>query len=192
MIVFPALAGLKYGSKKTPAFKTQIKQSVNGYENRAALMAYPLWHFSLAFEFLRDDSTFNELKTLAGFYLQNKGAYDTWLFTDPTDNTVADQAFGVGDGSSTAYQLVRDIGGFTDIVQAPNSITVYIDGVSTTAYTQSNGLITFNSAPANGAILRWSGTFYFPCRFKDDQMDFENFMYQLWEAKKVEFQSVKL
>ena len=192
MLVYPELIGLSFGSTKTPEFKTNIKQSVSGYEARATLRAYPLWHFQLSYEFLRTDPTINELKTLVGFFLQCKGGYTTFLYKDPYDYTVSTQTFGVGDGTSTKFQLIRDFGGFVDIVQAPNNFTIYIDGVSTTAFTQNNGLITFNTPPSSGAVLTWSGEFYFPCRFKDDAVDVTNFMLNLWEAKKVNLVSVKL
>lgn len=192
MLVFPSLIGLKYDRKKSPAFSTQIKQSINGYEARTANMAFPIWKFDLQFEFLRENATQNELKVLAGFYLQVKGAFDTWLYSDPSDNTVTSQVIGVGDGSTKEFQLIRSYGGFVDIVQAPNEITVTVNGVTTTAYTEDKGVIKFNTAPAAGASIAYSGTFYFPCRFEEDNMEFNNFMYQLWEAKKVAFRSVKL
>lgn len=192
MIVFPDLAGLKYDRKKTPTFKTQIKEAVNGYEARTSLMAFPIWKFELDFEFLRENAPMDELRTLAGFFLQARGAFSTWLFSDPSDNSVDNQVFGVGNGVSKDFQLIRNFGGFVDIVQAPNEITITINGVPTTAFTEDKGVIKFTNAPANGASIAWNGTFYFPCRFEDDSIEFNNFMHQLWEAKKVSFRSVKL
>ena len=56
-----------------------------------------------------------------------------------------------------------------------------------TGYTLSNtGLVTFNGAPASAAALTWTGGYYFRCRFDLDQVDFENFMVNLWSAKKVD------
>jgi hypothetical protein len=31
--------------------------------------------------------------------------------------------------------------------------------------------VTFTSAPANTAVLTWSGKYYFRCRFKNDSLD---------------------
>lgn len=53
------------------------------------------------------------------------------------------------------------------------------------------GIITFNAAPASGAVLRWSGWFAYICRFLDDIQDFEQFMQNLWTIKSVKFQSVR-
>jgi hypothetical protein len=44
------------------------------------------------------------------------GGFDTFLFTDPDDNAVAAQTFGVGDGDQDAFQLVRTLGSFTEPV----------------------------------------------------------------------------
>lgn len=193
MLIYPDnLAGLTLDRTKTPQFSTNIKKSVSGYEVRTPLMAYPLWNFSLKYEFLRTESNGNELKTLAGFYLQCKGSYETFYFKDPYDHTVTSQIFGTGNGTSKSFQLIRYYGGFIDIIQAPLNYTINIDGEPTTDFTIENGVIIFTTAPASGAVLSWSGEFYFPCRFINDKMDFNQFMYNLWEAKKVEFVSVKL
>ena len=194
MMIYPDLLGLSFGSVKTPEFKTNIKQSLSGYEARTTLRTYPLWNFQLSYEFLRTDTTINELKALVGFYLQCKGSYDTFLYKDAYDNVITNQIFGIGNGSSKNFQLIRDFGGFVDLIQAPDTSTlnVMINGVTTTAYTVTNGVIIFNTAPANGATLSWSGNFYFPCRFTNDELELTHFMRDLWEAKKVNFVSVKL
>jgi hypothetical protein len=47
------------------------------------------------------------------------------------------------------------------------AFTVKKDGVTTTAYTidNTNGKITFTSAPANGVVVSWSGEYDTPVRF---------------------------
>lgn len=192
MLIYPSLIGLSFDRSKTPTFKTNIKRAVSGYEVRTPLMTYPIWEFSLKYEFLRTDATINELKELAGFYLQCKGSAETFYFIDPYDFEVTNQTIGLGNGTTKSFQMIRDFGGFIDLIQAPINYTIYINGVSTTAYTISKGIITFNTAPTVGAKISWSGKFYFPCRFKADELEFNNFMLNLWEAKKVEFVSVKL
>jgi len=59
--------------------------------------------------------------------------------------------------------------------------------VSGAGYTiGSTGLVTFTTAPASGAALTWTGTYYFRCRFTKDQIEFDGFMQDLYELKKVE------
>ena len=66
-------------------------------------------------------------------------------------------------------------------------------GPSTSAVVGSitGGRITFVSAPAVGAALTWSGQFYKRVRFARDETEFEEFLQDLWSAKKVELITVK-
>ena len=192
--VFPALPGLGWSVTKTPRFKTSVQQASSGKEIRLALMSYPIWEFTLTFEVLRGANGFSEIQTLMGFFLARLGMYDSFLFDDPSDDTATNSAFGTGDGTTTAFQLTRSMGGFAEPIQNLNSApSIYINGSLTTAYTLgSTGIITFTTAPASGAVLTWSGTFYFRCRFLDDVAEFEQFALNLWQLKKIQFQSVKL
>lgn len=52
----------------------------------------------------------------------------------------------------------------------------------------STGIVTFGSpVPLASAVLTWTGTYYNRCRFLSDEAEFERFMYQLWQLKKVQF-----
>jgi uncharacterized protein (TIGR02217 family) len=196
--VFPiTLPGILFDATVSPRFSTKIQQAVSGRETRAAFMAYPLWDVTLAFEFLRDGkwTATSELNTVAGFFLQTKGSWDSFLIAIPGDNTVSAMQFGTGTGAQTAFQLTRARGaggfGFTEPVQNVNAITsLTVNGVAKvqgTDYTLSSmGLVTFAAAPASGAVLAWSGSFYYRCRFMQDSADFERFMQDLWALKKIQ------
>jgi uncharacterized protein (TIGR02217 family) len=95
------------------------------------------------------------------------------LFTDPQDNTLTGAQFGTGNGSSTRFQLSRNIHGYPDIIQNLNGTpTIYVNGTPTTpASISSTGVVTFSSAPANNAVLTWSGSFFYLCRFAEDTLD---------------------
>jgi hypothetical protein len=70
--------------------------------------------------------------------------------------------------------LSRPIGNYADIIQSLNGTTsIYINGtLQTSGYSVSSlGIVTFTSAPANTAVLTWSGKYYFRCRFKNDSLD---------------------
>lgn len=189
--VFPVLAGLKFDSVKSPGFSTKIQRAVSGRELRAAFMAYPLWTFKLVYEVLRDDAENNELKTLVGFFTARQGSFDSFLYTDPSDNAVTAQGFGTGNGVATQFQLIRAYGSFIEPVMNLNGTpSIYINGVLKTAgtdYTISAGMVTFAAAPANAAALTWTGSYYYRCRFLHDSVDFSQFVSNLWELKKCEF-----
>lgn len=190
--VFPSLPGLKWGVRRSPHFSTTIKTSVSGREFRAANQLYPRYHYKLAYEFLRDKRTgVDELRTLVGFFNNRYGSYDSFLFSDPDDKSVTAETFGIGNGSTTQFQLVRAFGGFTEPVFDLNGAPlIYKAGVLqtvTTHYTVgSTGVVTFVSAPGSGQALTWTGAFYRRVRFRADFSDFEKFLTELWELKTVE------
>jgi hypothetical protein len=63
---------------------------------------------------------------------------------------------------------------------------------NTTGWTLgATGLITFLAAPANAAVLTWTGAFTYRCRFVDDLQNFEEFVSNLWSLKELKFMSVK-
>lgn len=190
--IFPVLAGLDWNVSRSPEFSTQVKRAVSGKELRGAFRQYPLWIFSMSYNVLRDDLLNNELRTLAGFFLVRKGMFDSFLYTWTADSTVTDQVFGVGDGVTTSFQLVRSFGGFVEPVQNVNAIANIkkAGAVQTNPanYTvDANGLVTFVAAPANGAALTWTGSYYYRVRFLLDAAEFSEFLQDLHELKKLSF-----
>jgi len=194
--IYPTLPGIKMDMTRRPVWKTQIKESVSGMEVRASSMAYPIWEFVLQYDFLRSATALVELQTLVGFFNQMRGAFDDFLWAVPEDSSVTNYQFGVGNGATVNFQLTKAFGGFVEPVYNLNGApTIKINDVtkSTPAdYTiSSTGLVSFTSAPAAAATLKWSGGFYQRVRFMKDQADFERFMYQLWQLKKIELRGVK-
>lgn len=193
--VFPALPGVKWNVKRTPIWKSLSEESVSGKEMSVALMTYPLRRYSLSYELLRAGAL-AELEQLEGFFNARRGRHDTWLYNDPDDYAVTDQAFGTGNGSSTVFYLVRTRGGFTEPVQSLNSAPVIkVDGVTKTLtvdYTISAlGAVTFVTPPADGAALTWNGTYYWRCKFLQDIAEFDQFMKNLWQLGRLEFRTFK-
>jgi len=198
--VFPALPGLAWSVDKQPAFATVVRTAASGQETRVALWPAPRWHFKLGYDLLRADAN-QELQTLMGFFLARQGQYDSFLYQDPDDNAVTGQPLGVGDGATTAFQLLRSFGGFAEPVRAPNlgaTLNVYLAGVaqSSSSYavsgwgTATPGMLTFDTAPGAGVAIAADFSFYFPVRFAADLAEFSQFMHQLWELKQIELVSV--
>lgn len=193
--VFPTLPGLAWSVVKRPNWSNKIQRSVSGKSFRAARFVYPIWHFTLSFDVLRGDGVNHELQTLIGFYNSMNGTFDSFLYLDPTDNYTAGQVFAIGDGVTNVFQLARPLGAFVEPVAATyGSPSATVNGSSSgfTATFQANaGTVTFSSPPANGAVLAWTGFYYFRCCFLSDHNDFENFMKDLWTLKKLEFESIR-
>ena len=192
--VFPSLVGLCFPVERNPLWSTKVQTGVSGKETRLAFWSYPIWQYALNYDILRSDAAHTELQQLFDFYNARLGPYDTWLFNDPDDNTATAQQFGVGDGTTTVFQLARTLGVFYEPVKAVNTITnVQKAGVTTGAYTldYNTGLITFTTAPAASAVLTWTGTYYWRCRFAEDMIKGSKFMNTFWDMQNLKFQSVK-
>src|SRR5260221_12846116 len=156
--IFPALPGLGWSVTKAPRFATRIQRAVSGRELRILDQPYPIWTWTLSYSLLRDKwdargpgalgAGYDELRTIAGFFLQQQGAFQPFLFDDPTDGTVAGQAIGTGNSSTSVFQLVRSMGGCAEPMTAPTSMTaVYFNGVLQSpagyAVDADTGLVTF-------------------------------------------------
>src|SRR5215472_5328659 len=145
-LIFPALPGLAWSVTKTPTFQTRIQRAVSGHELRALDYPYPLWQFALVYDFLRDNpqAGYDELRTLLGFFMLCQGAFGTFLFQDPSDFQVARQQIGIGDASTTVFQLQRAMGamlpggGFLEPITAPNVVSaIYLNGITQAPVTYS-------------------------------------------------------
>ena len=188
--IFPTLPGIDIRVRKTPIWSTEVKTAVSGKELRAAFYSTPLYKFGVSFNVLRAGAE-AELQSLVGFFNDRRGRFDNFLFVDQSDNAATAQQFGVGDGNTASFQLVRALGTNIEPVMNLNGApAIYIDGVLktvTTDYTiDAYGMVTFVSPPSNGAVLTWTGNYYYRCRFERDSIDFEHFLWRLWEAKRVE------
>jgi uncharacterized protein (TIGR02217 family) len=203
--IFPVLPGLGWSVVKAPRFATRIQRAVSGRELRALDQPWPIWTWTLSYSLLRDkwDARaisgpglgYDELRTLAGFFLQQQGSFLPFLFDDPTDNAVTGQPLGAGDSSTTAFQLVRTMMGFAEPITAPNVVTaIYFNGVlqSGSGYgvDPETGIVTFATPPPAGQLVIADFTYRFRVRFAEDTAEFDNFMYQLWQLQRLRLQSV--
>lgn len=216
-LVFPYLPGMTWPvGRSVGAFDTTTQVAMSGKQNSFANRTQARYKYEVTFAALDSSGAnagliANSQQTLAGFFNQCLGGALIFNFWDVDDNLATTQPFGVGDGATTAFQLARGSGGWSDNVFAPlnsgSPVTVpsasggtttapyakpnvYINGSLQSAATYSlsaYGVVTFNSAPSTGAALTWTGNFYWPCNFDDDTIALSKFMSGLWEAKSVKF-----
>lgn len=202
--VFPStsLPGLGLPVIRTPVWMTLSQQSLAGVDVPNQPWTYPRYRYSLHFEFLRQGAAFGELQNLMGFFNRMAGRYAVFQYDDPQDDTApTDQAFGTGDSTTVAFQLVRTRGSFVEPVFAVNAVTnVKVATVlqASSTYSVSNkGVVTFVSPPAAAAALTWNGTFNWFCRFDKDEYDFEQFTVSsgaggpLWGLSSMQWTTVK-
>lgn len=196
-VVFTPPKGLTYPVKKTPRFSTLIQSPASGRgELRVPLYNYPLFDFDLQFSYLpgAEQIVSSDAEYIMGLFGQMQGCYDTFLFSDPNDNTATNQLFATGDGTTTVFQLIEAIGNMTCIVQNLNgSATIKDNGTTVTPTVSSTGLVTFSVAPLAGHSLTWSGQYYYRLRFVEDSLaDLEEILYQIWDLGSMKLQTVIL
>jgi uncharacterized protein (TIGR02217 family) len=197
----PALPGLSWSRRKTPGFNTRIASHASGREVRVALMSYPLYEFEATYNGLTSSASAfaglgaSSLQSLMGFFLQLQGQFGTFLYADPDDNTVTAQGIGAGDGTTTAFQFSRALGGFAEPVGWVTALAnVYLNGVAQPGANYSlnaPNILTFTTPPGAGVVVAADFSYAFQCRFLDDHMEFEEFMASLWKLEKMKFRSVK-
>lgn len=110
--IFPSsLPGIKLDVDRPVGYSTGIQEAASGKEYRALWFNRPRTRWRMDVEFLRSTSP-DEWQDLVGFYQRHGGRFDSFLFQDPDDYTIsasAPQVFGIGDGSTTAFQLQRTL-----------------------------------------------------------------------------------
>jgi hypothetical protein len=182
--------------KKSFSFDTTVQtpKSKRG-EIRYSAQLYPIWTWDFAVNFLRggEQQANSDYQYMVGFGLAMGGMLSDFLLLDPYDNTVANNFVAEGNGNTTAFQLLRSIGMGTDIVQnVKGTPTVQVNGAATSCTVGSTGIVTFNAAPAAGAIITWSGSYYYRVRFDSDTLEFDQFMDRLWTMGSLKLRSVIL
>jgi hypothetical protein len=212
----PSIPGLTYDSTRAPTFNTGIQKALTGKESRIAYQLYPLVKFELTYELLRDNIPASELKALVGLFIAVGGMWDTFRYTDPVFNTVAAMPFATvaaGDAAYTAvdsegdptngtpYAITATYGnvggpGGAELIQNFNGAPVfYGNGVvipSSHYLITGTGDLYFSTLPAAATVLTWSGSFYYRCRFDEDEFTVTQFMANWWSTGKVTLQQVKL
>lgn len=192
MPIFPTLPGRTFPFTRSVDWQSLKHRSVSGKVTALQQWTAPIYHYGASYSFLRSAPTLLEWQTLLGFYNSVGGDAQLFQFTDNDDKTVVAQGFGTGDGVTTAFQLVRTLGGFVEPVYLPKAgFTVSVNGTPTVAFTESLGLITFTVAPGVGDALAWDGDYYWPCRF-DGKIDFSKFAYQYWSLDALNFSTEKM
>lgn len=194
---FPVMPGIKWNVTKTPAFNTKIAETQSGREIRVSSRAYPVWEFALSYEFLRAGAE-AELQSLIGFFLSRRGSWDSFLYVDSTEpNSLTQEVLGTADGVEKTFQCTKTLGGFTEPVGYvdPATVQVYLQQGETTneiltGWTLNSKMqIVFDSPPADGAIVKATYTWKYRVRFNQDEAEFSNFMYELWELRQITFKT---
>ena len=175
---------VSYGSTGGPSYRTTIVEMVSGREKRNIEWSLPRMKYNAAFGV----RTLQDLETVIAFFHACYGRGRAFRYKDWSDfkscgieETVSatDQLIAFGDGSTTAFQLLKvyTVGTATlarDITKPVfGTVKIAIEGVEQASgwtVNTTTGIVTFSSAPANLAQIRAGYEFDVPVRFDSDEM----------------------
>lgn len=163
------------GSNGGPRFKTTITTLANGFEQRNIDWSRVRHEYDISYG-IGTKAVFREV--LEFFFARVGRAYG-FRFKDWSNFEATMEAIGVGNGTQTKFQLVKAMGdaarAYSRIIQKPvaGTASFFVNGIEEPGATldTTNGVVTFDVAPANGAVIAWSGEFDVPVRFNTDKLD---------------------
>ena len=208
--VLPSLLGQAFPIIRKPMWRTRKPEAISGQQTARADWPFPRYQWTLAHSVLREGNVSGqvlaEMSTLYNFFMFQQGGWNAWLYKDQDDNTVTSQVIAITDGVSTVYPLCRAFGGSVErILQLDPSMpyTLYLDGVAQPAssYTVTDavtldaagpGMIKFSTTYAAGVTISMDYSYYWLCRFVEDQCLFEEFLSGYHKVDALTFNSVYL
>lgn len=164
-----------FGWQGGPNFNTRVVTTQAWIERRNANNIQCRHNYSLPLQNITDDDYLTMLKQV---FVACRGQLHSFLVKDYSDHEANLEVFGEGDGTTTAFQLSKTStfgpASYVRIITKPLAagLTVTVDGTPTAVTVDVlTGIVTFASAPAASAILRWSGEFRVPVRFNTDVLN---------------------
>lgn len=176
-----------FGWEGGAEFDTLIRQLQNG-RNRRKPNRYVALHRYIS---PMNNIPIEAARAIKRVHMAMLGMAHTFLHFDYLDFEAEDEEFGVGDGAENVFQLKKTYdpgGGATherDITKPDVAgnisingdgglpVVIMVDEVPTAAtVSATTGAVTFAVAPADGAILTWTGRHYVCVRFNRDDLPF--------------------
>ncbi len=187
--IFDSPPSMAWNSTKTMEWNTKIQKSASGKRKTLSRWSLPLWELDCSYTCL-DTS---EVEYVAGFFAKVRGRAGAFLWPDPEDYKQENVLLGVGNGSTTGFQLLRNLGGqfvepVLDIV--PGTLKVFSGELETEATLEENGWIEIE-APEPGAEIRASFEYYWRVAFAKDSASWENFWFDFYKMKSIKLETVK-
>lgn len=175
------------GAQFGPQFSTDVIEAIAGTEQRKRNWAKARGAGDIGYalrQIANVADSLNYIRQVAEVFLACGGKDMPFRYRDHFDYDVTDERFGTGDGADTTFQLTKTYDPYKRIFGSAGTVTyvrdillpvatptIKVAGVTTVPASIVNGLVTFSSAPANGAALTWTGQFDLLVRFDTDKLD---------------------
>lgn len=166
---------IAYGSSGGPAYSTDIVVTASGFEQRNVNWQQARARYNVA----QGVKTQAQLDTLIAFFRARKGRAFGFRFKDWLDYEAAAEPLGTGDSSQQQFQLKRTYSSGNQseerLIHKPvdGSVSIYVDGAlqsSGWSVDTTTGIVTFDAAPQQNAIITADFVFDVPVRFDTDQL----------------------
>ena len=192
---FPA--DISFKATGGPEFKTDIVTLGSGHEKHNIIWSYPRARYELNF---KDISKAQSNKVLAFFMARKARAYG-FRFKDWNDFEAKNQILGVGDGTKTQFEMVKDyqdeIQNFSRRIFKPveGNVDCFVDNISVTdglSVDFTAGTINFSTPPAIGVVISADFQFDVPVRFNSDFLGSGTESYDDTSMKKIQLIEIKV
>ncbi len=164
-----------YGWEGGPEFSTRIVSLANGRERRNANWAQARRKYSAPFLNISKEA----YREILRMFMVCEGMANCFRFRDQLDNTAEDQQFGIGDGTTDEFQLgvvwtSDTVPYFRNVYALTGTPVIMVNDTPTGTVTvdMDRGVVVFDTPPAPGEILTWSGEFDVWVRFDQDYLPF--------------------
>lgn len=120
------------------------------------------------------------MQSVLAFFEERRGRFHSFLWRDGLDHSSdGRQEIGTGDGVAVQFQLVKRYGLTFDPYLRPitkpvaASVAMFVDDVANVDFTvdDTSGVVTFDAAPAEGAVIAASFEFDTHVRFDTDRLE---------------------
>ena len=190
MDVFPDITSMEWNNTKTPSFDVVVQKAGSKRRKTMVTHAYPEWELKCAFTALNH----RQVDQIAGFFAKQYGGLKPFLWLDMEDYRQAGTLFGVGDGTTQRFQLLRTWGDgqfyepVTDIM--PGTLVVYAGENRVTVTLEDDGIVYFATPPAIGVKLAADFVYYWRVAF-DESVTWEIIWYDLYKLNSFKLVSVR-
>jgi len=163
-----------FGFVGGPQWKTLKVPMASGHNRKNKDWSLPLGRWQTNYALL---TPANQEALLAAFWVCG-GGFSNFRFKDYNDFRVIDQVIGVGDGTSTPLQLVRNYQFGSVVFTRPIKLPLHAvikdqdDNVLGATVNATTGMATPTSPWPNGKVLRWNGEFDVKVEFEEDYNPF--------------------
>lgn len=170
------------GAQGGPERRTDVTTLASGREQRNARWSRSRRRYNAGYGV----KSIDDLAVVTAFFEERCGRLHSFLWRDGLDwqsgrpLTAFDQPLGTGDGTTTIFQLVKTYGTGLDTQVRPitkpvaASVVVGVDGVEIEtgfAVDALTGVVAFEVAPAEDAVLTAGFVFDVPVRFDTDRLE---------------------